>query len=350
MRSLTPSDIIRLRLANQRLTRTTFRTAADVVSWFGAVQGQEYPAASWALALRAKGLTLADVDQAFDEGAILRTHVMRPTWHFVTPADIRWLLALTGPRVQRMMASYHPKYGLDARVLGRAREVMARALAGGTSLTRAEVSAVLTRARIAHDRMALMFILLDAELDLLICSGPRRGREFTYMLVEDRVPPAPVVTRDEALTELARRYFAAHGPATLKDFVWWSGLRTGDARAGIAALGQRLATAVVDGLTYWWRPAASVPPAAKGVLLLPVYDEYVIGYKERGLIMVAGDHVFANSLFVDGRLVGSWRRAPRAVTLQLAARRLLTRAEDRLVQREVKRQSTFAGVSITIAP
>lgn len=349
MRSLTPTDIIRRRLANQRLTRTTFRSAGDVVSWFAAVQGQEYPAASWALALRATGLTQADVDRAFDAGAILRTHVMRPTWHFVTPADIGWLLALTGPRVQRMMASYHPKYGLDARVLGRAREAMARALAGGTALTRAELSAVLARARIAHDRMALMFIMLDAELDRLVCSGSRRGREFTYMLLDERVPPAPVMPRDEALAELTRRYFTAHGPATLKDFVWWSGLTTGDARIGIAALGRRLATAVVDGLTYWWRPAASVPPVAKGVWLLPVYDEYVIGYKERGLISIAGDHVFNHSLFVDGRLAGSWRRGPRETTLTLAPMRPLTRAEQAAVKREVKRQSVFAGMTITMA-
>ena len=349
MRALTSPDIIRLRLANQRLTRTTSRSAADVVSWFGAVQGQEYPAASWALGLRAKGLTQADVDRSFDEGAILRTHVMRPTWHFVTPADIGWLLALTGPRVQRMMASYHPKYGLDARVLGRAREVMARALAGGTAMTRAEVSAVLTRARITHDRMALMFIMLDAELDRLVCSGPRRGREFTYMLFEERVPRVPEPTREEALARLTRRYFTAHGPATLKDFVWWSGLKTGDARTGIAALGRRLATAAVDGVTYWWCPATSVPPAAKSVLLLPVYDEYVIGYKERGLISIAGDHVFNNSLFVNGRLAGSWRRGPRETTLTLAPMRPLTRAEAAAVQREVTRQSVFAGVSITSA-
>ena len=299
--------------------------------------------------LRAKGLTQAAVDREFDEGAILRTHVLRPTWHFVAPADIRWLLALTGARVQARMAPYNRKYGLDARLLGRTREVLVRALAGGTALTRADVSAALRRARIAHDRMTLMFIMLDAELEQVICSGPRRGREFTYTLLDERVPPAPVLTRDEALTELTRRYFAAHGPATLKDFVWWSGLRTGDARTGIAALGPGLATAVVNGLTYWWPPATGVPPVAKGVLLLPVYDEYVIGYKERGLIMVAGDHVFANSLFMDGRLAGSWRRAPREATLQLAPRRPLSRAEDESVKGEVKRQSAFAGMAIRLA-
>jgi hypothetical protein len=349
MRSLTAADIIRLRLANQRLTRRAFRTPVDVVSWFGAVQGQEYPAASWALGLRAKGITQADVDRAFDDGAILRTHVMRPTWHFVTPADIRWLLALTGPRVQRMMASYHPKYGLDARVIRRTREVMARALEGGTALTRTEVSAALKRAGIAHDRMGLMFILLDAELERLICSGPRRGREFTYVLFDERVPPTPAMTRDEALAALTRRYFAAHGPATVKDFVWWSGLTTADARAGIAAVGRKLASTTLDGLTYWWSPTRSVPPPATGTFLLPVYDEYVIGYKDRSLISIAGEHVFNHSLFVDGRLAGSWRRPPRETTLTLAPMRPLTRAEQAAVTREVQRQSAFAGVPIAIA-
>ena len=237
----------------------------------GAVQAQDYTGAAWALALRAADLTLADVDRALAAGRILRTHVLRPTWHFVAPADIRWMLALTGPRVQAAMRSYDHKLELDGRVYARARALMSTALEGGHALTRAELAGVLRAGGIEAAGQRLAHIVMHAELEADICSGPRRGAQFTYALLAERAPRATLLPRGEALAALAERYFRSHGPATVRDFAWWSGLTLADARVAVADLpagrGEVLA-------------AAPGPERALGAhYLLPNYDEYLIAYK-----------------------------------------------------------------------
>jgi hypothetical protein len=311
--------LLRRRLFNQRLLRSDFRSAADVVRWLGAVQAQDYAAAKWAVGLRAKGTSDAKIEEAFNEGAVLRTHVLRPTWHFVAPSDIRWMLALTGPRVHAANGYYYRTLELDPKTRRRSRKVLERALRGGRSLTRAELAVVLRRARIATDGLRLTHLLADAELEGVVVSGPRRGKQFTYALLEERVPPAPKLTRDEALAELARRYFTSHGPATLRDYAWWSGLTVREAREGIdlAALEKE----EVDGRTHWFGdgrdPSATRSPSAH---LLPNFDEYLIAYKDRGPVVGdSGRDVFAHYVLVEGKLAGSWRRMARKETVDVEA-------------------------------
>ena len=239
--SARPRDLIRRRLANQHLAASTLRSPAEIVAWFGAMQAQEYPAARWALGLRARGLDDAAVAQAFDDGAILRTHAMRPTWHFVAPADIRWMQALTGPRVQALNAYYARKNELDGKTVARSRGGdRTRRSAGGRHRTRPELAAALGKAGIPAAGQRLAYLMMSAELDQVICSGPRRGKQFTYALLDERAPRARVLPRDEALGELTRRYFTSHGPATLRDYVWWSGLTMKDARRGVEIAGRAL--------------------------------------------------------------------------------------------------------------
>ncbi len=266
-----------------------------MVAWFGAVQAQEYPAARWALGLRARGLTDRQVAHAFDAGEILRTHAMRPTWHFVARADIRWLQMLTGPRVQTLNAYYARKNELDAKTVARSREVIERTLAGGHQRTRTELAAALGKAGIRAEGQRLAYLMMSAELDQVICSGPRRGKQFTYALLEERAPKASLLPRDEALRELTRRYFTSHGPATLRDYVWWSGLTMADARRGVEIAGRALVRETFGELTCW--SGASTPAFTLRSLggggtrkrssahLLPIYDEYLIAYKDRS----AGD-------------------------------------------------------------
>ena len=166
--------LIALRLRNQWLTRTTFRDPAEVVAWLGAVQSQDYPGAKWALGQRAIGSTDASVERAFNEGAILRTHILRPTWHFVAPADLRWMMALSGPRVDARCRTYYTKLELDPALLNRSRKVFERALEGGHQLTRTELQQALARAKIAVAGIRLAFVVMRAELDAVICSGARR--------------------------------------------------------------------------------------------------------------------------------------------------------------------------------
>ncbi|MGE0359795.1 MAG: winged helix DNA-binding domain-containing protein [Vicinamibacterales bacterium] len=296
------------RLRNQRLDRTPFRRPDEVVQWLGAVQAQDYTGATWAIALRARSLTAAAIDRAFDDGRILRTHVLRPTWHFVTPADLRWMLALTGPRVRRVLASYDRTLEIDARLLGRARRIVERALEGGRHQTREALAGALrTEGRIEAKGQRLAHIVMHLEQAAVICSGPRLGRQFTYALVGERVPPAPLPSRDDALAELARRYFQSHGPATVHDFAWWSGLTVADARRGAATVdaGLRL----------------EAPPAAERVggahFLLPNYDEYLIAYRHRGAVLdprrsrnfgVFTSAEYPHQVVLDGRIAGSWQR------------------------------------------
>jgi hypothetical protein len=318
------NDLIRRRLANQRLLRSSCRAPADVVAWLGAMQSQDYPGAKWAIGLRA-AVTDEDVDRACDEGAIIRTHILRQTWHFIARDDIRWMLALSGPRVNAISAHYYRKLELDERTFTRARHVFERALRDGRSLTRPELGAALGRAGITASGTRLAFLTLRAELDAVICNGPRRAKQLTYALLDERVPPrrdgpfgpAASFDRDAALAELARRYFTSHGPATLKDYVWWSGLTVRDAKAGIDLAGAALVRDDVDGFTYWCAdrrtPKADASPRA---YLLPNYDEYLIAHKDRHLVVSrgSGDGVtrikdpFVHHIVIDGRLAGSWTR------------------------------------------
>jgi hypothetical protein len=310
------NDLIRRRLANQQLSRSSCRTPEAVVSWLGAMQSQDYPGAKWAIGLRAN-VTDADVDRACDEGAIIRTHILRQTWHFVARDDLRWMLALSGPRVNAVNAHYYRKMQLDERTFSRSRTAIERALRDGAHLTRPELKAALARARIQAEGPRLAFLIMRAELDAVICSGRRRGNQLTYALIDGRVPRATPIAREAALAELTRRYFASHGPATLRDYVWWSGLTVRDAKAGIALAASALIEEHVDGFTYWSVEgrAAKAPPSPTAYLL-PNYDEYLIAHKDRGLVVSpgSGDGVtrikdpFVHHVVVDGRLAGSWTR------------------------------------------
>jgi len=313
------ADLLGRRLLNQKLARSRLRKPADVVAWLGAVQAQDYAGAKWGVGQRANGVTDADVDRACDEGAILRTHVMRPTWHFVAPADIRWLLALTAPRVHAATGSSNRKLGLDSRTFQRSERALERALRGGGYMTRPELKAVLRRVGIATDVQRLAHLMLHAELEQVVCSGPRRGKQFTYALFDERVPKARTWKREDALAELARRYFASHGPATLRDYAWWSGLTVGDARAGIAAVKPALAHEVIEGRGYWRAPSRVTPlPAEPVAHLLPNYDEYLIAYKDRDPVVgpqgsrnrvARPEDAFAHLLVIEGLLAGTWRRS-----------------------------------------
>jgi len=355
-------DIARERLRNQRLIGAPFATPEDVVGWLGAVQAQDYAGAKWAIGQRAKACRDADVEQACRDGRILRTHVMRPTWHFVLPADIRWLLALTAARVRAAMAYYDRKLALDEGVFRRSQAVLARTLAGGKALTREELGRALAAAGIEASGQRLGHIMMRAELDALIASGPRRGKQSTYALLDERAPPGRTLARDEALAELAGRYFASHGPALPQDFAWWSGLTVGDAKRGIEAAAPRLTSASVDGKTYWFAPgAARRTPRSAGaaVHLLPNYDEVIVAYRDHGPSLAPGmpqtfkdrPEVVANHLVaVDGRVVGGWRRLEEKGAM-IAETMLVARlgaAEGKALRAAAARLQTFLGMPVRL--
>ena len=265
------------------------------------------------------------------------------------------MLELTGPGIRKRSRLYDRRLGLDEAVLKRSRAVIARALRDGAQLTRAEIGSVLRRAGIEAETQALAHVMMNAELEGIVCSGARKGKQFTYASLETRAPRAKTLTRDEALGELARRYFTSHGPATLRDYVWWSGLIVGDAKRGIEIAGSALEREVLDDRTYWSAPSTrSVPRAAWGAHLLPNYDEYLVAYRDRDAVVggVArgpaaakprGSDVFAHSLIVEGRLAGSWTRTTGRdeVTLDVVSYRRLTPLERRNVSAAAERHGRF---------
>jgi hypothetical protein len=302
--------------------------------------------------------TDAGVEAAFNRGEILRLHVLRPTWHFVAPADIRWMVALTGARVRRVLATYDRRLGLDDKTLARALGIVERALRDRAYKTRAELAAALERAGILARGQMLAHIAGHAELTGLVCSGPQRGRHSTYALVDERVAAAAALARDEAVAELTRRYFTSHGPATIRDFVWWSGLTVADARLGLEINGAKAIES--DGLRYFLLPSRRKPVDPTGTVhLLPNYDEYVVAYQDRGSIGAAGFatlvaeqrvDVFGYHLMVDGKVAGSWRRAVDATsaTVKVDLHTPQPPAVRARIEAASGRFGTFLGVPATV--
>ncbi len=348
------------RLHCQRLVAGRPARPEQVVGWLGAVQAQEYHLAKWGLALRTRRASDASVERAFAAGRILRTHVMRATWHFVTPGDIRWVLALTAPRVRAAVAYYDRQLGINPAVITRASRAIAAALAGGVQLTRAELKAVLTGAGVRVDgTQRLAHVIMHAELDAVICSGARRGKQFTYALLDDRVPSVPLPAREEALAELARRYFTSHGPAQLKDFGWWSGLTSAEARIGLEMSRHHLAEEEIDGTRYWLAPSVrTLGQPRRAAFLLQPYDEFLIAYKDRSASLDpllsrlgAGRGPYPAPVVLDGRVVGGWRRASTgnrvAITFDLPRR--LGSADALLVEGAARRYGAFLGEDVAIS-
>src|SRR5712671_7655721 len=264
-------DIAKQRLVRQGLLKPTLETATEVVAMLGAVQAQDYSGSKWGLAQRTRGATDSAVEKEITGGAILRTHVLRPTWHFVAPPDIRWMLKLSAPRVKAILAHYDRQLGVDAAVLRKSRAVLTKVLRDGNQLTRTELARELTKARIRADGTErLARLMMHAELDALICSGARRGKQFTYALLDERVSPTKELERDEALCELATRFFATRGPATVDDFAWWSGLSKTDAKRAAQAAEAEFEHTVIGGRQYWFPRAGQSTKAKSPVTrLLP---------------------------------------------------------------------------------
>jgi hypothetical protein len=353
-------EIATQRLHNQRLSHTNFKTPQAVVQWLGAVQAQDYAGAKWALAQRMTDTTDAALDQALADGSILRTHLLRPTWHFVTPEDIRWLLKLTAPRVLAMLGFMDRQLELDKAILKQSNAILTKALQGNKQLTRSELEVTLNKRGIKTTNLRMTHFMMHAELDGIVCSGGRRGKQFTYALLEERVPQTKSVTREDALVELTSRYLTSHGPATLQDFVWWSGLTTSDARQGIESIKSKLNSETIDNQTYWFVDTG-IPKKDKHpvVNLLPNFDEYVVGYTDRSAIFdishtdkldSRGSVLAQYTIVLNGQVVGTWKRTLKknAVVIELSPFIKLTGAEYQSVTTAVERFGKFLELPVSL--
>ncbi len=318
------SGVAARRLLVQGLVGQPFDDPTDVVRHLLAVQAQDYPGAKWAVGQRTAGSIETDLDRLFDAGAFVRTHVMRPTWHFVAAEDIRWLLAATAHRVHQANAFQYRSLGIDDRLAGRAAAIFVRALEGGQALTREELGGLLREQGIEASGLRLGYLIAHAEIEAILVNGPRRGKRQTFALMDERVPPTRERTKDEGLAELATRYVRGHGPAQDVDLAWWSGLTLGEVRRAIEIAGPSLRREVIDGRTYWTDPGE--PPGdgtqpgvdleGPAVHLLPNYDELLIAFRDRSDAIDpnlpaparVAEAVLAHIVVRDGLVVGGWRR------------------------------------------
>ncbi len=351
--------VARWRLANQLVAAPTAGAAAGVVARLAAVQAQDLLPSAWSIAQRAGGLAHADVSAELDAGAVLRTHVLRPTWHAVAPADVRWLLRATAPRVQRANQALYRRRGLDDDARAGTRRAMAAALADGRHRTRAELSDALSRAGYVLDGLGLGLAIMDGELEGVLVSGVAEGRQQTYALLDERAPGVDGRTREEALAELARRYVATRGPATVDDLAAWASMTLTEARTAVGAVADELLRVEDDGVT-WWHGPGEPPEADDGPRadLVQAYDELVMSYlRTRSAItgdaalLTRGGGAPRHWLLVDGRAAARWayRRDARGRPTRLVVRplRAWSLEERAAIDDAVAAFGRFVGVDLT---
>jgi hypothetical protein len=341
------------RLTNQHLAAPR-AGIVDVVAALGAMQAQDYAGALWAVGLRAKGAAEAAVERALADGDILRTHPMRGTHHFVAKDDMRWLIALFGQLMIKRNARRNQELELDDKLLAKALDAIARACEGGNHLDRAAITAVLTRAKISSAGQRLPHIIYRAELEGLVCSGRRNGKQITIALFDERVPKSKPRTREESLADLARRYFTTRGPASERDFAWWCQLPAADVREAIALAGDDLVTETIDG-TKLLRGAKPAKPAnGPRAYLLPPYDEYTVAYADRshagkapaGATTFADKTLLGPNLVLDGQIIGSWKRTAgkKKVAIELSLWKKIAAKDHGALEEAAVRFAAFLGL------
>lgn len=318
MESTTPlPEIATQRLYNQGLLQANHTGISAIVAHLGAVQAQDYAMAKWALGARLPGVTDTIIEEAIDKGEIIRTHILRPTWHFVSAPDLRWMLALTAPHIKRLLVRVNQQFGLTDAVCLKSNKIIAKTLEN-RQLTREELMSELQKHNIPTDELRSTHLMFSAELEGIVCNGSRRGKQFTYALLDERVPPAKPLHKEEALAKLALRYFTSHGPATLKDFAWWSGLPAADARNALESAKSGLHAEKIGATEYWYPLSDKMPlVAANSVHFLPAFDEFMVGYTDRSASLnpaftksaITGNGIFKPIIVVNGKVIGLWKRS-----------------------------------------
>lgn len=366
MAEISRQELIALRLASQRLVplespkTAGFKRAAQAVQWMGAVQAQEYAHARWAVGSRCPpeaAITDAAMEQALAQRKVVRSWVLRGTLHLAAAADLRWLLALAAPALLTRTAAAYRDAGLDEAAFRKILPAIRQCLEGGRQLTRVELFAALAAHRIDTEGERGGRILYRAAQLGLICLGDPRGKQATYVLLDEWLPPAPELPREDALKKLAQRYFSSHGPATLADFAWWSGLAAGEARAALEMAAPGLAHALFEGGTVWWSKRTPSPAAgARAVQLLAGFDEYVLGYTDRKAVidtahagkLMTPNGLFRPALLINGRVAGTWQAEVKkgALSISTAPFTPLPRGSTGALRLAAQHYAAFIGLPL----
>ncbi|HEY5823888.1 MAG TPA: winged helix DNA-binding domain-containing protein [Cyclobacteriaceae bacterium] len=352
---MTDSSIARLRLSAQKMVTSSFTKPEEVVGWLGAVQAQDFLGSLWAIGQRMKATTETDIEQAIEEKRIIRTWPMRGTLHFVLPEDVRWMLKLLTPRVFTRAATNYRQAGLDKTIFNKSRKLLENTLRDREPMTRDEVYDVLERAKISTGNTRGLHITGYLAMEGVLCLGPRRGKQSTLTLLDQWIPDSKLLSVDESLAELATRYFISHGPATLADFVWWSGLAMKDATKGLELVKSKLVSETINDQVYWMSNDLTLPKSNPNQLsLIPAYDEFLVGYKDRSASVNSTieakvrNSIFSPAIIHNGQLIGTWKRTiqKKDVSIELIPYSKLSSAQQNAIAKEAKRYSRFIGLPL----
>lgn len=344
-------DLLKTRLHNQLLAGTTLKEPHEIVSFMGAMQAQVFEMAKWGIGVRLKGATNKSIEEAINAGRIIRTHILRPTWHFVAAEDLHWMLALSTPRIRPAYAGYWKIRGMDESLFIPTIRIIEKLLENGNHLTRQEISAHLVAEGIVSEHEPVHHIMGRAEIDGIVCNGPIKGNKQTYALMHEWVPKKEELCKEEALERLARKFFTSHGPATLQDFVWWSGMTLTDARKAIDTIKHDFVCEEINGRSCWMKSDIIFDHNTDSALLLPPFDEFVVSYKDRSELIeeehygkvMTKNGLFSPTVVLNGEIVGSWKKVVKkeAVDTELSFFTKPTKKTEALFKKPMKAFSEF---------
>lgn len=340
------SELIKLRLHNLHISQRVHETPAAIVSELGVVQAQDYAAAKWAIGSRLEGSTDRAIENALNDRSIVRTWALRGTLHIAAAEDLRWILQLASSRMTSLYASHYRRLGLDAAVMNKSLRLMTKAMEGGKQLSRKEIAELLEQKGIATSDMRLSFILLRAALNGMICFGARRNKEFTFTLLDEWIKPTPNKTQDEAMAALALKYFTSHGPATMRDFAWWSGLTLAQVKTAVGAIASELEEVIAEQQSYWMHRNTVSPKSATGTYLLAGFEEYLLAYADRDIVLekahsphaIGKNGLFSPTIITNGLITGVWKRSVEKDGLHVEVKSFYSFSETqkRAIAREAK--------------
>jgi hypothetical protein len=354
---MTIRDIPRYRLINQKILQPASWDAGEIVSWLGGVQAQDYPGALWAIGLRMENSTESIIENAIAQRSIIRTWPLRGTLHFVPSEDAHWMLNLLTPKIISGHSGRLKRMGITEKIIIKSKKLFIQKLQGGKFLTRNDMYLTLESAKISTASQRGIHILWRLALEGIICFGPRMGKQPTFVLIDEWIPKSRSLHRSEGLAELARRYFISHGPATLKDFSWWSGLSLTDAREGLEMVRFYLQNEKVGEDTYWFRQdMPNINTLKTSVHMLPGFDEFLVAYKNRTasydpayhrqLISVNG--ILNPSISINGFIEGTWKRSIEKDKVLIETRFFnhMNNSQNSAILAAAKRYAKFIGKSL----
>jgi Winged helix DNA-binding domain len=350
---MTTKDLLRTRLYLQRLNRPDFRTPAEMVKHFGAVQAQDYLGALWAVGQRVENCTEAIVEQALADRSIVRSWPMRGTLHFVLPEDLRWMLDLLAPRIIHKSKSIIRAAGLTSKHFSKGRTVLEKILAGGKVLDRDEIYTEFKKGKLDTADSRGLHILGHLAMEKVICFGPRRGKQQTFVLLDEWIPPEKSLTKEESMGAIALRYYHGHGPASIHDLAWWTGLTITEATAATDMVIGQLEKITFGDRTMFMQPGLiDIPTKPVVARLLPAYDEFLISYQDRSASETEAirklkdlNAIFTSTLILNGSIVGTWKRmiTNKGVKIEIKKLEKLTKVADDVIKKECSRYASFIG-------